>query len=436
MQMMSVMEIPVDIWKHIVSFIDVKSRFTGEVYTVNKSFHAAVIALGVSVSVDIVFHPVTSYSVKQPTLHEDLQYTKNTLFHSISHRLAPPPNPFRYPSLPSSTGDGGISNGSEPWKSYDVHCTIVIKGEDLACYQIQERGCDETKFKSTLRKYLSGYFGDVDISDCVVRCPETFPYCKQADMCTHSGRLPKRGVYALKSAQPLCQPEQRSYVTHADLIAISSKSLESMLVSLPGLQSLAVTLDISSEENMPSFVFTDYESTSRYDLEVLSVGYYNKNISAHDSDKFMSVNFFISLMQWLPSLKHVSIETVPVLARIAPLFRTALAQNIQTISLPLQDINEYLRLLSTQKDIFKAMSCVQNVIICGYADDTMTVQYISHLIRFFANIPSLRNLIFDMGGDYDDDNEADTMARVIDASTFITRDIMRISKLCVFLDFE
>lgn len=431
-------ELPHECWQHVISFISPSSRYKNELHTVCKTFLKALKSVALSVSVDVVFHPVSFNSSEGSIDSTTDTEVRGLPLRVIKCLVAPPPNPFRYPQSPHS------SSSDQLWRCCDVHCVVEIRPKDLVAFLPPTESKSSStpneglkvSFSKALRDSVQRYLGNASISSCVTKCPDYFPFYTEFDMCAHASRLPKTGVYARRSAAAQ-HLEERRYISHASLVASSVPSLESMLLPLSGVKSLSVLLDVPSTMKASAFITSRCEPTSLRSLEYLSIGYFDENIVAYSSKNDLSVKFFTSVIKRAHALKHLAIEKVANKEHIAPLLRAALSQNVYTLCVPLHNMNEYLQVISTQEDLLKAMlSSIRSIVISGYSHEVMTVQYLSHLIRFFSHITSLICIIFDMGGEYNDDIEVEEMASIVEAAKVSTADVRAASKLDVFLDFE
>lgn len=437
-------DLSLNCWEQVLSYISPSRRYKSDLYTVCKTFHKALKNIGLSVSIDIVFHPEKFNSTEGSTASTTADLKAKVLhIHSIKCLIAPPPNPFRYPPKHPFCGSVGHDK-SHIWQCCDVHCVVEVRSKDLVEFvQTTDTAISATPklgrnsiFSEALRHAVHINLGNTSISCCITKCQDYFPLYAEIDLCAHAGRLPKSGVYARKSAAT-GNNEERKYITHASLVVSSVPCLESMLLPLSGVQSLSVMLDVPSTMRSAAFITSYCEPTSLTTLEYLSIGYYDDNVVPYSSKHNLSVQFFTSIIKRVQSLKHLTIEKVANKQHIAPLLRAALSQKVHTLSLPLEDMSGYLQLMSTQEDLFKAMlSSIRSIVISGYSQELMTVQYLSHLIRFFSHITSLRCLIFDMGGEYNDDNEVVEMNSIVEAAKMSTVDARAATTLDIFLDFE
>ena len=427
------LETPLPLRRTIFSFLSLTSRYTNDLGTVCKCFHDTLRSLGLSVSVDIIFYPISS---NLPDRHSDpdfevLPHSNSPYFHSVRCLLSPPPNPFRYPH--TAVGDTCDTTGGDDWSSYDVHCSIDVFEEQLTT--IHQQHGDNT-FLSTLRRFVQTFLGGTLFTSFVVRGPEKFPFASQLDMLHYVQRRPKAGTYAAGDA--LENDQMKQDVTDAWLTVTSVKSFASQLQPLPNLRKLILLFDAPpGETNADSLSTMSSCGVSQQHLDVLSLSYLDENTDAYCNKNPSSVKFFTSMLQIVSSVQHVFFGPMAAVDHIAPLLRVALGRNLQTLSFPLQDVSGYLQLMSTDKHILMSMSStIRCLVISGYDMDVMTVPYICHIIRIFANLSSLRWLVFDMGDEYNDFSEVSELAITVEAAKVHTADIRKDTKLDVFFDFE
>jgi hypothetical protein len=395
--------------------------------------------------VDIIFHPASSIVAPgwSRQSSEKEKYDPCYPFHIAHCILAPPPNPFRYPPTAATIAPPTQYHISR----CDVHCYIDVYEEELSTLQrLRGQDSNDAYFTPALLTHLKQVLGS-RVSTCTVRGPQSFPFASELDICHYTARRAKKND-AYATGDVAIRGLHKPHVTDFTVTLTSFQSLKSILQPVQHLEALSLLVDVSPTETQ-----ADAEQAvgdcapylSQQKLKVLSVGYFhdddNNDTSTHHhayhSPTDASALFLTSIIRKLPFVQHLALTPVATNDHIAPLLQAALSRNLQSLSFPLADITGYLRQMSTQRDVFTAMSSTVNcLVITGYDMELMTVPYVCHLIRFFTNITTLKTLVFDIGDECNDDSDIEFVADVVNEAKSLTVDNRIETQLDVFLDFE
>ena len=426
--MLSVSELSCEVWETVFSFLSLQCRFRDHLGCVCKRFHEAVVSLGLNVSVDIFYYPSCSAVPSLASFSHADSSQSEQLFQNTRCVLNPPPNPFRYLMCHQNVGSKSKMRGN------DVHFYVDVYEKCLLSHYNQ--GQDHS-FKSALQAHLRKFLGGTLLASCVVRGPEAFPFVSALENRYFQQRRPKCDAYAGGDGEIMNTAQE--HITDAWVIVTSINSFERTLKILPNLSNLSVMYDCRPSVNQhgSSALFKiDNEYISEMELSTLSLSYFsgdNRAFTFFD----ISVKFFECVIRNVKSVQCLSLGPAAVKHHISPLLSAALNRKPQAMSIPLLDMSEYLRLISSQRNIYAAMSSsVQCLVVSGYNYEAMTVPYIAHLIRFCGNITSLRFLIFDIGEDYNDWSEVNNLALVVQKAKIAAAQTLLETQLEVLLDFD